>query len=86
MVSKNTDIFNILAKKHGLHKSVVSMICNHPFIFASRRMSDPNDEKALMFAYLFKIKLKNLIVGKKKIMYDEKKERISNKECGIESI
>ena len=82
MVSKNTDIYTILAKKHNLHKAVVSMICNHPFIFASRRMADPDDEKGLMFSYLFKIKLKNRILTHKKELYDAKKIRLSLKEQG----
>lgn len=87
MVSKNTDIFSILAKKHGLHKSVVSMICNHPFIFASRRISNPDDEKTLMFAYLFKIKLKSKFKNNKRTLYDgQARNRKSNEECSTESI
>ena len=65
MLSKNRDIYGELAKKYDLHKSIISIICNHPFMFASRRISDPNDEKNLMFAYLFKLKLKKRFKGKK---------------------
>jgi len=87
MVSKNTDIYTILAEKHGLHKSVVSMICNHPFIFASRHISNPDDEKSLMFAYLFKVRLKRRFKGNKRKLYDEQKERRdSNKELCNKSI
>jgi len=87
MVSKNTDIYTVLADKHKLHKSVVSMICNHPFIFASRRISNPDDEKTFMFAYLFKIRLKNRLKGKKRILSDEQKERRSNnEECSNKGI
>jgi len=87
MVSKNTDIYSILAEKHGLHKSVISMICNHPFIFASRHISNPDDEKNLMFAYLFKIKLKKRFKGNKRKLYDDRKERReSNEEHSNQSI
>jgi hypothetical protein len=86
MLSKNTEIYGILAKKHGLHRSVVQMACNHPFMFASRRISDPDDERTLMFAYLFKIKLKKRFISKKRELYDAAKSRKDNKESCTESV
>jgi hypothetical protein len=86
MVSKNSDIYSVLAKKHGLHKNIVSMICNHPFIFASRRISDPDDEKTLMFIYLFKIKLKNRLKGNKRFLYGKAREKALLKRDGNESV
>jgi len=73
MDNSTSDIYSILAKKYNLHRSIISVICNHPFIFASRRMADPNNEKTFMFAYLFKIKLKKRLIGKKRDIYDARK-------------
>jgi len=82
MVSKNSDIYAKLAKKYGLHRSVIATICNHPFIFASRRISDPDDEKTIMFAYLFKVKLKNRFKNRKRESYDAGQDK---KNIAIES-
>jgi hypothetical protein len=65
MITKNTEIYSELSKKYNIHKAIISTICNHPFIFASRRISDIYDEKDLMFAYLFKLRLKKRFKGKK---------------------
>jgi len=86
MLSKNTDIYNKLAKKHNIHKAVASMICNHPFLFASRKMAIPDDEKSLMFAYLFKIKLKKRLLGKKAETYNETRIKKDKGRQGIKSI
>jgi len=86
MLSKNKDIYSILSEKHGLHKSVVSIICNHPFVFAARRIPDLDDEKSLMFIYLFKIRLKNRFKTKKRITYEQRKEKRSINDESSESI
>jgi hypothetical protein len=86
MLSKNTDIYNRLAEKHGIHKAVISMICNHPFIFASRRIANPDDEKSFMYAYLFKIKLKKRFHNKKRMVYDEREAKKSDIESCDKSI
>ena len=69
------DIYGFLSKKYGISRQAIIVMCNHPFIFASRRMADPDDEKSLMFHYLFKLKLKKHIVGKKRILYDSRKNK-----------
>jgi hypothetical protein len=51
------------------------MVCNHPFIFASRRIADPDDEKSIMFGYLFKLRVKKRFKGKKREQYDSVQER-----------
>ena len=71
MVKGKIDIFDELSKKYNIHKSVVAVACRHPFIFASRRISDRDDEKSMMFAMLFKIRLKNRFNGKKQELHDE---------------
>lgn len=54
----NGKIFDSIGKKHGVHPSIVRSICTYPFLFAKKVIEDPNDYTPLMFAYLFKIKLK----------------------------
>lgn len=66
-----TDIHSVLARKYGIRRNVIEVICNHPFIFASRRIGDPDDEKTIMFSYLGKIKMKRKLIGKKRQIYDE---------------
>lgn len=51
-------IYTDLACKYHLPYNVVEIICNYPFKFANTKISDPNDKRAIMFAYLFRIKPK----------------------------
>lgn len=50
-------VYTNLANKYNLPYQVIRVICNHPFLFANRRMTDA-DIKPLMFTYLGKIKMK----------------------------
>lgn len=56
--NKKPKIYTELANKYNLPYQVVEVICNSPFRFAKQIMSDDSDKKDIMFAYLFKIKLK----------------------------
>lgn len=51
------NVYTELSAKYNLPVNVIKVICNHPFLFASRRISEL-DNKPLMFTYLGKIKLK----------------------------
>lgn len=55
---KKTSIYSILANKYNLPYPVIEVICNSPFKFAKEIISDDQDLKDIMFAYLFKLKLK----------------------------
>lgn len=55
---KNYSIYTILSNKYNIPYQVIEIICNHPFQFANRKISDDNDLKTIMFGYLFKIKPK----------------------------
>lgn len=55
---KKVSIYTELANKHNLPYQVIEVICNSPFKFAKQVIADDNDNKDIMFAYLFKIKLK----------------------------
>ena len=55
---KKVSIYTELANKYDLPYQVIEVICNSPFKFAKQVIADDNDDKDIMFAYLFKIKLK----------------------------
>lgn len=51
-------LINKCVKKYNLDIRIIREICYSPFKFANKRMADPLDKKAIMFAYLFKIRLR----------------------------
>lgn len=55
---KKVSIYTELANKYDLPYQVIEVICNSPFKFAKQVIADDEDHKDIMFAYLFKIKLK----------------------------
>ena len=55
---KTSNIYIQLANKYNIPHQVVEVICNHPFKFANRVISNDEDIKTIMFGYLFKIKPK----------------------------
>ena len=55
---KKVSIYTELANKYNLPYPVIEVICNSPFKFAKDVITNSNDLKDIMFAYLFKIKLK----------------------------
>ena len=55
---KKVSIYTELANKYSLPYQVIEVICNSPFKFAKQVIADNNDQKDIMFAYLFKLKLK----------------------------
>jgi len=60
---KDNTIYRILSEKYNLPIPVIEVICNSPFKFAKDRMSDDDDYKNIMFAYLFKIKPKKKYIN-----------------------
>lgn len=74
---KDKSIYTKLANKYNLPYQVVEVICNHPFRFANRVIADDNDERVLMFGYLFKIKLKKKYEGRKANKQENKDNSIS---------
>lgn len=55
---KKPTIYTTLANRYDLPHQVIEVICNSPFKFAKEVMANDDDQKDIMFAYLFKIKLK----------------------------
>ena len=59
MIPQNkVSIYTELANKYNLPYQVIEVICNSPFKFAKQVIANDEDQKDIMFAYLFKIKLK----------------------------
>ena len=47
-------VYTELANKYNLPYQVIRVICNHPFLFASRKIAEA-DTKPLMFSYIGKV-------------------------------
>ena len=58
-MNNKTGIYTQLSNKYNIPYPVIEVICNSPFKFAKEIMSNDEDKKDIMFAYLFKLKLKN---------------------------
>lgn len=58
MIRKKSNIYLTLSKKYNLPVPVIEVVCNSPFKFAKEKIADNNNVKSIMFAYLFKYKLK----------------------------
>lgn len=58
MMNKEPSIYTVLSNKYGVPYQVIEVICNSPFKFAKEKIGRVDDVKSIMFAYLFKIKLK----------------------------
>ena len=56
--NKKVSIYTELANKYNLPYQVIEVICNSPFKFAKQVIADDENDKDIMLAYLFKIKLK----------------------------
>lgn len=56
---KKIHIYSQLSSKYNIPYPVIEVICNSPFRFAKDVIENDSDEKDIMFAYLFKLKLKN---------------------------
>ena len=58
-------IYTKLSNKYNIPYPIIEVICNSPFKFTNKVMADPEDNRSIMLAYLFKIKLKNRLDGNK---------------------
>lgn len=59
MITSGTSIYTELSNKHNIPYQVIKVICNHPFLFANRKITE-QDERPVMFSYLGKIKIKKI--------------------------
>lgn len=58
LTNKKTNIYTQLSNKYNIPYQVIEVICNSPFKFAKKVIGNEIDYKPIMFAYLFKLKLK----------------------------
>ena len=57
MQKNGVNFYTKLSNKYNLPYQVIKVICNHPFLFATEKISE-HDEKPKMYAYFGKIKIK----------------------------
>ena len=76
MIQKKVSIYTELANKYSLPYQVIEVICNSPFKFANEIISDPIDVTPIMFAYLFKLKVKHKFEEDKKKTFKNTKEYV----------
>lgn len=83
-MQKNKDIptqktiFDHLARKHNINKSIVAEVCRSPFVFAASSIANNTDERTIMLAYLCKIRLLKKFRNKKEetaIVYEQEKHK-----------
>ena len=52
------DVIKDVSKQTQIDKGLVEIICKHPFLFTTQVMKDEEDHHDILFAKLFKFKLK----------------------------
>lgn len=61
-----------VARRTGIDKNIVDVVCKHPFQYTVETMKDENDYHEIMFNKLFKFKLKNRFKDNKTKQYSPK--------------
>jgi hypothetical protein len=62
----------------GIDRNTVEVICKHPFLFTTNIMKDNNDIHDILFAKLFKFKLKERFKKNKTTQYSPHYEKDYN--------
>lgn len=78
---KKVSIYTELANKYNLPYQVIEVICNSPFKFAKQVIANDEDQKDIMFAYLFKIKLKKKFKNENTQVRNNISQDIVDSEC-----
>lgn len=78
---KKVSIYTELANKYNLPYQVIEVICNSPFRFAKQVIANDEDQKDIMFAYLFKIKLKKKFKNENTQVRNNISENTVDSEC-----
>ena len=78
---KKVSIYTELANKYNLPYQVIEVICNSPFKFAKQVIANGEDQKDIMFAYLFKIKLKKKFKNENTQVRNNISENTVDSEC-----
>ena len=78
---KKVSIYTELANKYNLPYQVIEVICNSPFKFAKQVIANDEDQKDIMFAYLFKIKLKKKFKNENTQVRNNISENAVDSEC-----
>ena len=78
---KKVSIYTELANKYNLPYQVIEVICNSPFKFAKQVIANDEDIKDIMFAYLFKLKLKKKFKNENTQVRNNISENTVDSEC-----
>ena len=78
---KKVSIYTELANKYNLPYQVIEVICNSPFKFAKQVIANDEDNKDIMFAYLFKLKLKKKFKNENTQVRNNISENTVDSEC-----
>ena len=78
---KKVSIYTELANKYNLPYQVIEVICNSPFKFAKQVIANDEDNKDIMFAYLFKLKLKKKFKNENTQVRNDISENTVDSEC-----
>ena len=78
---RKVSIYTELANKYNLPYQVIEVICNSPFKFAKQVIANDEDQKDIMFAYLFKIKLKKKFKNENTQVRNNISENTVDSEC-----
>ena len=57
--NKEVSVYTKWSNKYDIPYQIIEVICNHPFMFLSRKIADDDDETNIMFTHLGKFKIKN---------------------------
>ena len=57
--NKEVSVYTKLSNKYNIQYQIIEVICNHPFMFLSRKIADDEDETNIMFTHLGKFQIKN---------------------------
>ena len=57
--NKEVSVYTKLSNKYNIPYQIIEVICNHPFMFLSRKIADDEDETNIMLTHLGKFKIKN---------------------------
>lgn len=78
---RKVSIYTELANKYNLPYQVIEVICNSPFKFAKQVIANDEDNKDIMFAYLFKLKLKKKFKNENTQVRNNISENTVDSEC-----
>ncbi len=82
MGKPKNDIYQIIATKYGLHKSVIEAVVRSQFSFVKEVVCDPDDERTIMLPRIGKFIYKERLKGTKRSLHDARQLKYAIKYGG----